>query len=161
MRRWPWLLGAVMLLGVCQAAAGTNAFDLNVQLALPAEMRSLLQEGDILRAILRPEVQYGARSAPGQPVVLEKAWAGGELPPMRFAKALEPDQIYRLELQIVRAGSAREVRYVSATDKLPLRSVEQWLPMRLHRAGPRDQRENHVMLVSDGRGVLRVMLFAA
>jgi hypothetical protein len=147
------------------AAADQQMFDLKVALGLSPEMRAQLTASDTLQVILRPEVQYGVRQVAGEPIVLERKYEPG-MPDqnLRFTKALQPDQIYRLEMRIVRAGDPQhpiDVRYVSALDKMPRRPVEKEIRMRLFLGDRRDARDNHVMVVKDQDGIYRVMVFTA
>lgn len=147
------------------AAADQQLFDLKVALGLSPEMRAQLTANDTLQVILRPEVQYGTRQVAGEPIVLERKY-DPTMPDqnLRFTKALQPDQIYRLEMRIVRAGDPQhpvDVRYVSALDKLPRRPVEKDIRMRLFLGDRRDARDNHVMVVKDQDGIYRVMVFTA
>jgi hypothetical protein len=155
----------VVLCATLGTLAAEPMFDLDVDLGLSPEMTAQLTGGDTLQVILRPEVQYGQRSAAGEPIVLEKKFEAG-LPDQRlkFPKALSPDQIYRLEMRIVRAEDPKhaiQVRYVSALDKLPRRPVEKAIRMRLFLGDRHDIRDNHVMVVRDVDGVYRVMIFTA
>ena len=161
------LLPPVLVLALLAGAAlaAEQPFDLKVQLDLSPAMTAQLAPGDVLQVILRPETQYGIRSVPGPPIVLEKAYEPNMiLEPLRFAKAIAPDQIYRLEMRVVRPGQADrqiQARYLSALDKLPRRPVESTMKMRLFLGGARDLRDNHVLLVRDSDGIYRVMLFTA
>ncbi|MBP7148643.1 MAG: hypothetical protein KBD01_13985 [Acidobacteria bacterium] len=148
------------------AAAETEVpFDLRVQIDVTPELSAQLRSGDLLQVVLRPEIQYGQRSVPGAPIVLEKAWEPGMLlEPLHFPKVLAPDQIYRVELRIARKddkGRTQDLRYLSALDKLPRHPVTRWVPMRLHLGDRRDLRDNHVMVVQDSDGIFRVMWFTA
>lgn len=158
-------LALVALAAIGPALAEQPAFDLKVDLDLGAGVTQLLQPGDTLQVILRPEMQYGERSAAGQPIVMERTYEPGTMVErIRFQKALDPNQIYRLELRLVRRddrGREDSVRYLSALAKLPRRPVDQAIPMRLHLGHPKDARSNHVMVVKDQDGVYRVMVFTA
>ncbi len=161
-----WIAGLALLVVLAATPLlAEEAFDLKVDLDLGPGVTGLLEEGDTLQVILRPEIQYGQRTALGQPQVMERTFAPGTLVEhIRFDKALAPDQIYRLELRIVRRdakGRERSVRYISALSKLPRRPVDQAIPMRLHLGHKRDARANHVMVVRDQDGVYRVMVFTA
>ncbi|MDQ7008503.1 MAG: hypothetical protein Q9Q40_14880 [Acidobacteriota bacterium] len=162
--RWIVGFGLLVLLAATPAPA-SEPFDLKVDLDLGPAVTGMLQEGDTLQVILRPEIQYGQRTAAGQPLVMERNFTPGTLVEhIRFDKALAPNQIYRLELRIVRRdakGREHSVRYLSALAKLPRRPVDQAIPMRLHRGHKRDTRANHVMVVRDQDGVYRVMVFTA
>jgi hypothetical protein len=146
--------------GLMAAQAAEEKFDLRVQLALTPELTSQLQAGDRLQVILRPEVQYEQRSVPGEPIVLERVYEPGATgDELSFPKVLEPDQIYRIEVRVVRGD--REVRYLSALDKLPRRPIDSGIKMRLFQGDRRDVRNNHVLVVRDSDGIYRVMLFTA
>jgi hypothetical protein len=74
------------------------------------------------------------------------------------------DQIYRLELSVVRTdskGRAAETRYLSALDKTRRLPVNQPIALRLQRSDRNDRRDNNVFLVRDSDGVYRVMMFFA
>ncbi|GEM_PF-2570827 len=148
------------------ASAEEPRFDLEFRLKLSSEFTSALRDGDTLQAVLRPHVQFGQRTVAGQPIVLETAWKTGKSleTTLNFEKALEPDQLYHLELRIVRAderGRMQTVRYLSALDKLPRRPVGHAIPLRLHQGHRRDLRENIVMLTKDADNVYRVTFFTA
>ncbi len=159
------LMLLLALVATPAAQAADQVFDLKVQLDLPAEVTSHLRTGDLLQVIVRPEVQYGQRTVPGEPVVFEKAWEPGlVLEPIRLAGVLEPDQIYRLEFRIVRKderGRQKDVRYLSALAKLPRKPVENGIRMRLYLGHRKDPRDNHILVTRDSDGVYRVMLFTA
>ncbi len=166
LRRLPLLLLLLAVLVAAPAArAADQPFDLKVRLDLPPEVTARLHAGDILQVIVRPEVQYGQRTVPGEPVVFEKAWEPGlVLEPIRLAGVLEPDQIYRLEFRVVRRnerGRETAVRYLSALARLPRKPVENGIRMRLFLGHPRDQRDNHILVTRDSDGVFRVMVFTA
>lgn len=156
---------AASLVPAAEPAVAQPRFDLDVQFALNPEMTAQLQQGDLLRVVLRPEIQYGERSVPGEPVTLERPFEPGMMAQtVTFRKALEPDQIYRLEMHIVRASDPQNperVRYISALDKLPRRPVDNAVKMRLFLGDQDDGRDNHVMVVRDTDGVYRVMIFTA
>jgi hypothetical protein len=145
------------------ALAQDKPFDLKVDLDLSG-VTDKLREGDTLQVILRPAVQYGMRTAPGQPIVLERSFTPGEtLQTVRFQRALDELDIYRLELRIVRndRNGNKDVRYLSALYKLPRTPVDRAIPMRLHQSFQRDERHNLVQVVRDPDGVFRVQIFAA
>lgn len=139
------------------SAAAAENFDLKLELAVPAGV----QPGDVIRVELLPDTQYG-RTNTTAPIVFEKPATthAGEIV---FKKALAPDQIYRLKVEIVRPGKDGRptVRYVTALDRTARRPAETALKLRLFQAGTREARDNHVFLVQDKDGVYRVMLFAA
>jgi hypothetical protein len=154
---------AVLALASVGAFAAEAPFDIDVLLGITPEMTSELTAEDTIRVILRPEMQYGLRTAPGEPIVLERKFDAEALAqPIHFPKALRPDEIYRLEVQIVRPGAKQPVTvsYVSALDKLPRTPVEQGIKLRLFQ-GAGDARNNLVMLVKDSDGVYRVQIFFA
>jgi len=159
------LLLLLVLVASPVAHAADDVFDLKVRLDLPPEVTARLQTGDLLQVIVRPEVQYGRRTVPGEPVVFEKAWEPGlVLEPIRLKGVLEPDQIYRLEFRIVRTdekGDRHDVRYLSALAKLPRKPVENQVRIRLYLGHPKDPRDNHILVTRDSDGVFRVMLFTA
>jgi hypothetical protein len=110
-------------------------------------------------------VQFGERTAPGQPVVLEKTWKPGTMvETMRFEEALVAGQIYSLEMRVVRPGEGGEpeqARYISALWRLPRRPVDNGIKLRMHIAHERDQRSNNVLITRDSDGVYRVSMFFA
>lgn len=146
--------------GLAAAQAADEKFDLKVELAVTPELTAQLQDGDRLQVILRPEVQYEQRSVPGEPIVLERRYEPGMSGnDILFPKALSPDQIYRIEVRVKRGE--RDIRYLSALDKLPRRPIDNAIRMRLFQGDRRDARSNHVMVVRDTDGIYRVMLFTA
>ncbi|RMG45495.1 MAG: hypothetical protein D6718_07235 [Acidobacteria bacterium] len=157
------LLGALLL--AAPAAYADGAFDLEVRLDLGGDVGARLRAGDRLQVILRPQVQYGRLSEPGEPTVLEREFRPGTTSEtVRFFRALDPDQIYRLELRLLRTderGRLREVRYLSALHKLPTTSVTEAIRVRLHRGDTRDARDNHVLITRDAEGRLVVRMFTA
>lgn len=146
-------------------AHAESRFDLIFDLKLTADVTQLLRAGDTLQITLQPQVQFGARTVAGQPVTVEKIWSPGmKLDPVRFKEAIDPDQIYRLELRVVRRderGKVQETRYLSALDKTKRLPVDRPIPLRLQRAGRADARDNNVFLVRDADGIYRVMMFFA
>jgi hypothetical protein len=159
------LLAGLAVAGTSLAAAAEPSFDLKVRVDLPPEVTSQLRTGDTLQLVLRPQVQFGERTVQGQPVVLEKTWRPGTVvETMRFDEALTADQIYSLEMRVVRPddrGEAEQVRYVSALWKLPLKPVDHGIRVRMHLAHERDTRDNNVLITRGSDGVYRVMLFFA
>ncbi len=159
---------AVLALVLLSAAPilAEEAFDLKINLDLSDELTSSLREGDVLQFVLRPQTQWGERAVPGEPVVMKTIWTRKQVVNnhINFRKALEPDQIYRLEMRVVRSGKGHEtqsVRYLSSLYKLPRKPVAQPLTMRLHLSGKRDARQNLVLVTRDADGVYRLMLFTA
>lgn len=154
---------ALLLMSAPAASAAEAAFDVDVQLAVSPEIIRQLQPSDTIQVILRPAVQYGLRTTPGQPIVLERKYdQQALLNPIRFEKALLPDQIYQLEVRIVREGGRKpiEARYLSSYDRLPRLPVEEGVRVRLEQ-GNQDRRENLMMLTRDSDGIYRLMIFAA
>lgn len=159
------ILLAILLVASLATPAAENPFSLKVQVDLPSEVTAQMQSGDLIQLVLRPQVQFGERTTPGQPIVLEKAWTPGTMvETLRFEKALAADEIYSLEMRIVRpdeAGRTEAVRYISALWKLPRRPVDHGIRVRMHIAHERDTRNNNVMITQDSDGVYRVSLFFA
>jgi hypothetical protein len=159
------ILAGLVLAGTTLTSAAEPAFDLKVRVDLPPEVTAQLQTGDQLQLVLRPQVQYGERTVPGPPVVLEKTWQPGTVvETLRFDEALTAGQIYSLEMRVVRPGERgdpEQVRYISALWKLPLRPVDHAIRVRMHMAHERDQRDNNVMITRGDDGVYRVMMFFA
>ena len=157
---------ALATMALAAPALAEESFDLKINLNMVEEMTSFLQEGDVIRLVLRPQTQWGERTVPGAPVIMETTWTtkGVVNNQINFRKALKADQIYQLEMRVVRAGTSGEgesVRYLSSLYKLPRKPVAQPLQMRLHLTHERDIRENLVLVTRDADGVYRLMLFTA
>ncbi len=157
---------ALALVVFTAPAIAEEAFDLKLNLDLSKELTASLRDGDVLQLVLRPQTQWGERTVPGAPVVMETTWSTSQVVnnQINFAKALKADQIYRLEMRILRGGDsekAQSVRYLSSLYKLPRRPVDEQLTMRLHMSHKRDLRENLVLVTRDADGVYRVSFFTA
>ena len=156
----PLVLATLLLAAITlPALAGEEAFDLRVDLAIDGSTSGALQPGDVIRMELLPVPQYGVEKAPSS-VVLERTVGRDDLRgEWRFTKALAPNQIYRVEMMILRGGT--EARYLSALARLPRRAVDAPIPMRLSRGDRRDTRHTLVMLNKDADGVFRLEVFTA
>lgn len=165
LQRSLWAALALSAAVALPSAAAEEAFDLKFEINLSNDVTALLKPGDKLVATLQPQVQFGARTALGTAVSVEKVWESGmKLDPITFKNAVGADQIYRLELSVVRTdskGRAVETRYLSALDKTRRLPVNQPIALRLQRSDRNDRRDNNVFLVRDSDGVFRVMMFFA
>ncbi len=160
-----WAALALTAAVALPSAAAEEAFDLKFDINLTNDVTALLKPGDRLIATLQPQVQYGARTAMGTAMNVERVWeAGMKFDTITFKNAVGADQIYRLELRVVRSdknGRAVETRYLSALDKTRRLPVNQAIALRLQRADGNDARDNNLFLVRDSDGVYRVMMFFA
>ncbi len=158
-RLTPLALIALLLAAFTLPALAEPTFDLRIDLALDGSTAEALRPGDVVRVELLPADQFGVEHV-AAPIRLERTVGRDDMQAeWRFARALAPGQIYRMEMTIIRSGVA--VRYLSALSRLPRHAAAEPGAMRLERGQRRDKRHTLVMLHRDSDGVVRLSVFTA
>ncbi|MDQ7087973.1 MAG: hypothetical protein Q9Q13_08990 [Acidobacteriota bacterium] len=155
----PLALIALLLAAFALPTLAEPTFDLRIDLALDDSTASALRPGDVVRVELLAAEQFGVEPVE-QPLREERTVGRDDLQAeWRFARALVPGQIYRMEMTIIRNGV--EVRYLSALSRLARHAADHPGAMRLVRTRRQDRRHTLVMLHRDADGVVRLSVFTA